>query len=415
MDIAKRLIDFNFHAPTVYFPLIVPEAMMIEPTETESRETLESFARTIARHRRGRPGVPPRCAAHDAHQPARRGQGRQVAGPQVEARRARHRLSDPEDGLAWTIVVPDGLTGSMSVGTIGGCARGPAPPFDGRLARRYPASRLRREGPMSRDPGEPGSRPPRRNRPAPDLAKRPPPLPLDGDAQPSTFRPNPAPGPAPVKPRKPKSKSTAPRDPLDERPRVTAEGPNWWERILFGRVSSGQLAQFSRQFGTYLNAGVDITRSLSSLEKQFSGTALGPVIGRMQVAIKRGASLEDAMSSEPQTFGPMYLSMIRVAEARGGVPETLKMLAQSLEARQRLIRQARSAMIYPVIVLVIAGGVVALITVFLLPMFVVVPEGPRGQGRASPAQPDPDRVQPVRPLHRLVAGPCDRRSPRRSC
>jgi glycine dehydrogenase subunit 2 len=44
MDIAKRLIDFNFHAPTVYFPLIVPEAMMIEPTETENRETLEAFA-----------------------------------------------------------------------------------------------------------------------------------------------------------------------------------------------------------------------------------------------------------------------------------------------------------------------------------------------------------------------------------
>ena len=52
MDIAKRLIDFNFHAPTVYFPLIVPEAMMVEPTETESRETLEAFAKvllTIAR------------------------------------------------------------------------------------------------------------------------------------------------------------------------------------------------------------------------------------------------------------------------------------------------------------------------------------------------------------------------------
>jgi glycine dehydrogenase subunit 2 len=47
MDIAKRLIDFNFHAPTVYFPLIVPEAMMIEPTETESRETLEAFAEVL--------------------------------------------------------------------------------------------------------------------------------------------------------------------------------------------------------------------------------------------------------------------------------------------------------------------------------------------------------------------------------
>ncbi len=47
MDIAKRLIDYNFHAPTVYFPLIVPEAMMIEPTETESRETLEAFAAVL--------------------------------------------------------------------------------------------------------------------------------------------------------------------------------------------------------------------------------------------------------------------------------------------------------------------------------------------------------------------------------
>jgi glycine dehydrogenase subunit 2 len=47
MDIAKRLIDFNFHAPTVYFPLIVPEAMMVEPTETESRETLEAFAKVL--------------------------------------------------------------------------------------------------------------------------------------------------------------------------------------------------------------------------------------------------------------------------------------------------------------------------------------------------------------------------------
>jgi glycine dehydrogenase subunit 2 len=47
MDIAKRLLDHNVHAPTVYFPLIVPEALMIEPTETESRETLESFARIL--------------------------------------------------------------------------------------------------------------------------------------------------------------------------------------------------------------------------------------------------------------------------------------------------------------------------------------------------------------------------------
>jgi glycine dehydrogenase subunit 2 len=49
MDIAKRLLDYGFHAPTVYFPLTVPEAMMIEPTETESKETLDAFAETLFR------------------------------------------------------------------------------------------------------------------------------------------------------------------------------------------------------------------------------------------------------------------------------------------------------------------------------------------------------------------------------
>ncbi len=49
MDIAKRLIDYGFHPPTIYFPLIVPEALMIEPTETESKETLDAFADALLR------------------------------------------------------------------------------------------------------------------------------------------------------------------------------------------------------------------------------------------------------------------------------------------------------------------------------------------------------------------------------
>jgi glycine dehydrogenase subunit 2 len=49
MEIAKRLLDFGFHAPTVYFPLTVPEAIMIEPTETESKETMDAFAETLFR------------------------------------------------------------------------------------------------------------------------------------------------------------------------------------------------------------------------------------------------------------------------------------------------------------------------------------------------------------------------------
>jgi glycine dehydrogenase subunit 2 len=44
LDIAKRLMDYGFHPPTIYFPLIVPEALMIEPTETEAKETLDAFS-----------------------------------------------------------------------------------------------------------------------------------------------------------------------------------------------------------------------------------------------------------------------------------------------------------------------------------------------------------------------------------
>ena len=79
MDIGKRLIDFNFHAPTVYFPLIVPEALMIEPTETENRETLEAFARgpPADHHRRPAsssttPRTPPRSAGSTRSRPPRR-------------------------------------------------------------------------------------------------------------------------------------------------------------------------------------------------------------------------------------------------------------------------------------------------------------------------------------------------------
>jgi glycine dehydrogenase subunit 2 len=61
MDIAKRLLDFGYHAPTVYFPLVVPEALMIEPTETESKETLDAFADTLLRIREEDPDM-----LHDA-------------------------------------------------------------------------------------------------------------------------------------------------------------------------------------------------------------------------------------------------------------------------------------------------------------------------------------------------------------
>lgn len=207
------------------------------------------------------------------------------------------------------------------------------------------------------DPREPGRPKPRPRR----------------ESEESTFLPNPAPskgnpgaGSRATPPRAPKPSARG----ESSRRRVSIEpGPKWYERILFGRVSSGQLAQFCRQFASYLNAGVDYQKALSSLEEQFQRTALGPALGRIRTRIKGGSTLEEAMGREKQIFGPMFLSMIRVAEARGGVPETLRILGRNYEARQRMIRQARSAMIYPAIVLIIMGGVIALLSIFVLPVF----------------------------------------------
>ena len=187
------------------------------------------------------------------------------------------------------------------------------------------------------------ARPPRRPKPKADSSEA------------STFRPNPNPG------KKPRAASSMPID-FD-----IGKGPAIWERIFFGRVSSGQLAAFCRQFAAYMSAGVDIGKSLVNLRKQFAMSSLGPVIGRLSVAVKRGDSFAAAFAREPQAFAALFVGMMRVAEARGGIPETLKSLSRHYENRQSLIRQARSAMIYPLAVLLIASAVVAMMTLWLLP------------------------------------------------
>lgn len=164
------------------------------------------------------------------------------------------------------------------------------------------------------------------------------------------------------------------------------------ERIFFGRVSSVHLAAFCRQFATYSDAGVDLIRSLESLRTQFQNTALGPILGRIIPQIRAGESLSDAMAEEPEAFDRLFLSMVRVAEARGGIPETMRMLADQYDSRVRLIRQARSAMIYPVIVIVVMLAVMFLMTTMLLPMLAdLLKDLARGSGGEADL-PMPSRV-----------------------
>ena len=90
LDVAKRLMDFDFHPPTIYFPLVVPEALMIEPTETEAKETLDAFGAALRRDRpRGARGAGAAEGGADgtAGRPARRGARREAADRQVLVRR----------------------------------------------------------------------------------------------------------------------------------------------------------------------------------------------------------------------------------------------------------------------------------------------------------------------------------------
>lgn len=178
------------------------------------------------------------------------------------------------------------------------------------------------------------------------------------------------PAPASAQPAVPGGVKKARRAAGSAEPReVTSPGPTWGERILFGSVGSGHLATFCGQFGSYQEAGVDLIRSLQGLGKQFGRTALGPVIGRMERGVRAGDTLTETMRREPQAFDKLCLAMMRVAEARGGVPETLRLLARHYEARQRLIRQARSALIYPAIVVTLASIVSLLLAIYILPIF----------------------------------------------
>jgi type IV pilus assembly protein PilC len=191
---------------------------------------------------------------------------------------------------------------------------------------------------------------------------------------------------------------TEPDETFVARPRIKTKepipatgGPKLIERILFGKVSTTHLAMFCRQFASYSDAGVDLIKSLTALEKQFARSALGPVLGRITLAVRQGEAISDAMGREPEAFDNLFLSMVRVAEARGGLPETMRGMADHYDARVRLIRQARSAMIYPIIVMILAAGVVALLSYFVLPVFASLLADLAGRGGGGEL-PLPSRV-----------------------
>ncbi len=135
------------------------------------------------------------------------------------------------------------------------------------------------------------------------------------------------------------------------------------------KVKLNSMVIFSRQFATMIDAGVAMVRCLDILEGQTKDPVLKPVIAQCKKDVKSGMSLTDAFSKHPHVFSRLYVNMVKAAETGGILDKILDRLATFLEKEQEVRGKIKSAMIYPVLVLVFAFLMVGALFLFVLPKF----------------------------------------------
>jgi len=140
-------------------------------------------------------------------------------------------------------------------------------------------------------------------------------------------------------------------------------------------VSAKNLAVFTRQFSVMIDAGLPLVQCLDILGNQEEDKNFSAVILQTRADVESGASLADAMRKHPKTFDPLFTNMIAAGEAGGILDTILKRLATYIEKAVKLKGQVKSAMIYPVAVIVIAGVVVGVILWKVIPTFAALFSG----------------------------------------
>jgi type IV pilus assembly protein PilC len=140
-------------------------------------------------------------------------------------------------------------------------------------------------------------------------------------------------------------------------------------------VSPKNLAVFVRQFSVMIDAGLPLVQCLDILGNQEEDKNFAEVILQTRTAVEGGAALADAMRRFPKTFDPLFTNMIAAGEAGGILDTILKRLATYIEKAVKLKGQVKSAMIYPVAVIVIAAAVVGVILWKVIPTFAAMFEG----------------------------------------
>jgi type IV pilus assembly protein PilC len=134
-------------------------------------------------------------------------------------------------------------------------------------------------------------------------------------------------------------------------------------------VSAKSLAVFTRQFSVMIDAGLPLVQCLEILGTQEEDKRFAEVILSTRGDVESGASLADAMRKHPKAFDPLFTNMIAAGEAGGILDTILKRLATYIEKNVKLKGQVKSAMIYPVAVIVIAAVVVGVILWKVIPTF----------------------------------------------
>jgi type IV pilus assembly protein PilC len=137
----------------------------------------------------------------------------------------------------------------------------------------------------------------------------------------------------------------------------------------FGKVKLTDLSIFCRQFSTMVDAGVSLVRCLDVLSQQTQNPRLKKILIDLGQRVESGESLSRAMQRHPKAFNSLFIGLIKAGEIGGVLEESLQRLSGFLESDVALRRKVKSAMTYPVLVAVLAAGIVGFIVYWFIPQW----------------------------------------------
>lgn len=153
---------------------------------------------------------------------------------------------------------------------------------------------------------------------------------------------------------------------------VTEKGKEFSLPKFGGGVSQKEIAVFTRQFSVMIDAGLPLVQCLEILGQQQPNREFQKTLFAVRSDVEAGSSLADALRKHEKVFDNLYANMIAAGEAGGILDTILQRLSQYIEKAVKLTSQVRSAMIYPIAVIVIAVGVVTIILWKVIPTFAVL-------------------------------------------